>query len=602
MKTISKKTVKGSEFIIKELTPEKTFTPEDFSEEQILMKDSVKEFVDREIIAERSRFENKDFEYTKEVMQKAGQLGFLSVGVPEEYGGMGMPFTSTMLVCEYISGANGSFSTAFGAHTGIGTMPIVLYGNEDQKSKYVPKLASGEWFGSYCLTEPGAGSDANSGKTLAKLSDDKKYYLISGQKIWISNAGFANLFIVFARIGDDKNITAFIVPVDLKNGITLGEEEEKLGIRASSTRQVFFNDTKVPIQNILGKRGEGFKIAINSLNVGRIKLAAATIEGQRHVTTLAVQYANQRVQFKSPISSFGAIQSKIASMATYCFATESATYRAASNIENRINQLKNNGTSSQESELKGFEDFAVECSILKVAGSDNGQICADHGIQIFGGMGYSCDSPMEMAWRDSRIARIYEGTNEINKMLSIAMLLKKASKGEIDLITNSNEILNQIRKDVNIYDFNFSQEKSLNQEQHLIENLKKVFLILINLSFQKYGTKLEYQQQVLMNMADILIDIYLAESVYLRVSKNLKKLDNEKKIVQESVVKLYIYESTQRAISSFKEVILNITKSDDHKGMIEIANKLLSYKDNPDVIELRRIIAKHVIEKNEYPF
>ena len=602
MKTISEKTVKGSEFIIKESTPEKTFTPEDFSEEQILMKDSVKEFVDREIIAERSRFENKDYQYTKEVMQKAGQLGFLSVGVPEEYGGMGMSFTSTMLVCEYISGANGSFSTAFGAHTGIGTMPIVLYGNEDQKSKYVPKLASGEWFGSYCLTEPGAGSDANSGKTLAKLSDDKKYYLISGQKIWISNAGFANLFIVFARIGDDKNITAFIVPVDLKNGITLGEEEEKLGIRASSTRQVFFNDTKVPVQNILGKRGEGFKIAINSLNVGRIKLAAATIEGQRHVTTLAVQYANQRVQFKSPISSFGAIQSKIASMATYCFATESATYRAASNIENRINQLKNNGTSSQESELKGFEDFAVECSILKVAGSDNGQICADHGIQIFGGMGYSCDSPMEMAWRDSRIARIYEGTNEINKMLSIAMLLKKASKGEIDLITKSNEILNQIRKDVNIYDFSFSQEKSLNQEQHLIENLKKVLLILINLSFQKYGTKLEYQQQLLMNMADILIDVYLAESVYLRVSKNLKKLDNEKKIVLESVVKLYTYESTQRAILSFKEVILNITKSDDHKGMIEIANKLLSYKDNPDVIELRRIIAKHVIEKNEYPF
>ena len=602
MRTISEKTIKGSEFIIKELTPEKTFTPEDFSEEQILMKESVKEFVDREIIAERSRFENKDFEYTKEVMQKAGQLGFLSVGVPEEYGGMGMSFTSTMLVCEYISGANGSFSTAFGAHTGIGTMPIVLYGNEDQKSKYVPKLASGEWFGSYCLTEPSAGSDANSGKTLAKLSDDKKYYLISGQKIWISNAGFANLFIVFARIGDDKNITAFIVPVDLKNGITLGEEEEKLGIRASSTRQVFFNDTKVPVQNILGKRGEGFKIAINSLNVGRIKLAAATIEGQRHVTTLAVQYANQRVQFKSPISSFGAIQSKIASMATYCFATESATYRAASDIENRIIQLKNNGTSSQESELKGFEDFAVECSILKVAGSDNGQICADHGIQIFGGMGYSCDSPMEMAWRDSRIARIYEGTNEINKMLSIAMLLKKASKGEIDLITKSNEILNQIRKDVNIYDFNFSQEKSLNQEQHLIGNLKKVFLILINLSFQKYGTKLEYQQQVLMNMADILIDIYLAESVYLRVSKNLKKLDNEKKIVQESVVKLYTYESSQRAILSFKEVILNITKSDDHKDMIEIVNNLLYYKDNPDVIELRRIIAKHVIQNNEYPF
>ena len=602
MKTISKNSIKGSKFIVKELNPETIFTPEDFSEEQILMRDTVKEFVNKEIIAERSRFENKDFKYTKQVMQKAGELGFLSVGVPEEYGGMGMSFTSSMLVCEYISGANGSFSTAFGAHTGIGTMPIVLYGNEEQKSKYVPKLSSGEWFGSYCLTEPGAGSDANSGKTVAKLSDDKKYYLITGQKIWISNAGFANLFIVFARIGDDKNITAFIVPVDLNNGITLGEEEEKLGIRASSTRQVFFNETKVPVENILGERGGGFKIAINSLNVGRIKLAAATIEGQRHVTTLAVQYANQRVQFKSPISSFGAIQSKIASMATYCFATESAAYRAASDIENKIHELKSSGASSQKSELKAFEDFAVECSILKVAGSDNGQNCANHGIQIFGGMGYSCDSPMEMAWRDSRIAQIYEGTNEINKMLSIGMILKKASRGEIDLITKSSEILNKLKKNVNFYEFNLSQKGSLDQEQHLIKNLKNTFLILINLSFQKYGTKLEYQQQILMNMADILIDIYIAESIYLRVSKNLKNLDDEKVIVHESLTKLYTYESIQRAIASFKEVILNITKDSEHEDMIEIVNNLLSYKDNPDVIELRRIIAKNVIQNNKYPF
>ena len=602
MKTVFEDYIKGSEFIIKESIPETVFTPEDFSEEQILMKDSVKEFVDREIIAERKRFENKDYEYTKEVMQKAGKLGFLGVGVPEEYGGMGMPFTSTMLVCEYISGANGSFSTAFGAHTGIGTMPIVLYGNEEQKSRYVPKLASGEWFGSYCLTEPDAGSDANSGKTFAKLTDDKKNYLITGQKIWISNAGFANLFIVFARIEDDKNITAFIVPVDLNNGITLGEEEEKLGIKASSTRQVFFNETKVPVQNILGKRGEGFKIAINALNVGRIKLAAATIEGQRHVTTLAVQYANQRVQFKSPISSFGAIQSKIAQMTTYCFATESATYRAASDIENKIEDLKNKGGSPQNSELKGFEDFAVECSILKVAGSDNGQNCADHGIQIFGGMGYSCDSPMEMAWRDSRIARIYEGTNEINKMLSIAMLLKKASKGEIDLITRSSEVLNQIKKNTNHFEFNQSQESALAQEQHLIKNLKNVFLILINLSFQKYGTKLEYQQQILMNMADILIDIYLAESVYLRVSKNLKSLTDSEKNIQKCLVKLYTYESCQRAISSFKEVAINITKDNEHKNMLEIVNSLLSYKYNPDVVELRRTIAKNVIQNNKYPF
>ena len=368
MKTVFEDYIKGSEFIIKESTPETVFTPENFSDEQILMKDSVKGFVDREIIAERKGFENKDYEYTKEVMQKAGKLGFLGVGVPEEYGGMGMPFTSTMLVCEYISGANGSFSTAFGAHTGIGTMPIVLYGNEEQKSRYVPKLASGEWFGSYCLTEPDAGSDANSGKTFAKLTDDKKNYLITGQKIWISNAGFANLFIVFARIEDDKNITAFIVPVDLNNGITLGEEEEKLGIKASSTRQVFFNETKVSVQNILGKRG-GFKIAINALNVGRIKLAAAAIEGQRHVTTLAVQYANQRVQFKSPISSFWGYSEQNCSDDNLLLYNRSTTYRAASDIENKIEDLKNKGGSPQNSELKGFEDFAVECSILKVAGS-----------------------------------------------------------------------------------------------------------------------------------------------------------------------------------------------------------------------------------------
>ena len=602
MKTISKNSIKGSEFIVKELIPETIFTPEDFSEEQILMRDTVKEFVDREIISERSRFENKDYGYTKEVMQKAGELGFLGVGVPEKYGGMGMSFTSSMIVCEYISGANGSFSTAFGAHTGIGTMPIVLYGNEDQKSKYVPKLASGEWFGSYCLTEPSAGSDANSGKTVAKLSNDKKYYLITGQKIWISNAGFANLFIVFARIEDDKNITAFIVPVDLNNGITLGKEEEKLGIRASSTRQVFFNKTKVPIENILGERGGGFKIAINSLNVGRIKLAAATIEGQRHVTTLAIQYANQRVQFKSPISSFGAIQSKIATMATYCFATESAAYRSAYDIENRINELKSSGSSSQESELKAFEDFAVECSILKVAGSDNGQNCANHGIQIFGGMGYSCDSPMEMAWRDSRIAQIYEGTNEINKMLSIAMILKKASKGEINLISKSSEILDKIKKNLHYFNLDSCHEDSLVQEQHLIKNLKNAFLILINLSFQKYGTKLEYQQQILMNMADILIDIYLAESVYLRVSKNLNEFNDEEQLVKKSLVKLYIYESSQRAINLFKEVSINVTKKTEHKTMIEIGNNLLSYKNNPDVVELRRIIAKNVIQKNKYPF
>jgi len=303
--TTNKDLLRGGQFLVKEIDCEDIFTPEDFSEEQRMMRDSVKEFVDREIWPNKARFEQKDYALTEESMRKAGELGFLSVAVPEEYDGMGMGFVDTMLVCDYISGATGSFSTAFGAHTGIGTMPITLYGTEEQKKKYVPKLASGEWFGAYCLTEPSAGSDANSGKTKAILSDDGKYYSITGQKMWISNAGFCNLMIVFARIEDDKYITGFIVENDSSNGITMGEEEHKLGIRASSTRQVFFNETKVPVENMLSTRGNGFKIAMNSLNVGRIKLAAACLDAQRRVISESIKYANERVQFKTPIANLG---------------------------------------------------------------------------------------------------------------------------------------------------------------------------------------------------------------------------------------------------------------------------------------------------------
>ena len=407
--------VKGGEFIIKENNSQDVFTPEDFTDEQVLMKESVQEFINREILPNKERFEKKDYDFTKECMQKAGELGFLAVGVPENYGGLGMGFVSSMLVCDYISGSTGSFSTAFGAHTGIGTLPLVLYGNEEQKKKYIPKLASGEWFGAYCLTEPGAGSDANSGKTKAVLSSDKRYYLISGQKMWISNAGFADLFIVFARIEDDKNITAFIVPSDSNNGITLGDEENKLGIHASSTRQVFFNETKVPIGNMLSERGQGFKIAMNALNIGRIKLGVACLDAQRKVIEYSVKYANERVQFKTPISNFGAIKEKIARMATTCFVGESANYRAGYDIESKIKSLKAKGLDDQTAELKGVEEFAIECSLIKVGSSEDIQNCADEGIQIFGGMGFSADTPMESAWRDARIGRIYEGTNEINR-------------------------------------------------------------------------------------------------------------------------------------------------------------------------------------------
>jgi len=423
---INKDILRGGQFLVKETNCEDIFTPEDFSDEQKMMKETVQEFVDREVWPNKERFEKKDYALTEELMRKAGELGLLGVAVPEEYDGLGMGFVSTMLVCDYISGATGSLATAFGAHTGIGTMPITLYGTDEQKKKYVPKLATGEWFGAYCLTEPGAGSDANSGKTKAVLSEDGKHYLISGQKMWISNAGFASVFIVFARIEDDKNITGFIVENDPENGITLGDEEHKLGIHSSSTRQVFFNETKVPVENMLSERGNGFKIAMNALNVGRIKLAAACLDAQRRVINSATQYAAERVQFKTPIIEFGAIRKKLADMVTSTYVGESASYRAAKNIEDRIAIRMSEGNSHQEAELKGVEEYAIECSILKVAVSEDVQNCTDEGIQIYGGMGFSADTPMESAWRDARISRIYEGTNEIIRMLSVGMLIKKA--------------------------------------------------------------------------------------------------------------------------------------------------------------------------------
>ena len=555
--------IRGGQFLVKETKCEDIFTPEDFNEEQIMMRDSVIEFVDKELWPNKERFEKKDYALTEEVMRKAGELGYLSVAVPAAYGGMEMGFVNTVLVCDYISGATGSFSTAFGAHTGIGTMPITLYGTEEQKQKYVPKLASGEWFGAYCLTEPGAGSDANSGKTKAVLSEDGTHYKITGGKMWISNAGFCNLFIVFARIEDDKNITGFIVENDPSNGISLGDEEHKLGIRSSSTRQVFFNETKVPVENMLAGRGEGFKIAMNALNVGRIKLAAACLEAQRRTISGAVQYANERVQFKTPISSFGAIQAKIAEMATNAYAGESATYRAAADIENRINIRVSEGNSHQEAELKGVEEFAIECSILKVAVSEDVQNCTDEGIQIFGGMGFSEDAPMESAWRDARIARIYEGTNEINRMLSVGMLVKKAMKGHVDLLGPAMAVAEELMGipsfDVPDYSELFAEEKEM------IAKLKKVFLMVAGAAVQKYGAELESHQQLLMAASDILIEIYMAESTILRTEKLAKKEGEDKVQEQIAMAKLYLYHAVDIVNQKGKEGIVSFAEGDEQR-------------------------------------
>ncbi|AIN74497.1 acyl-CoA dehydrogenase family protein [Flavobacterium psychrophilum] len=591
---------RGGQFIVKETKCEAIFTPEDFNEEQLMMRDSVKEFVDKELWAHKDRFEKKDYAYTQECMKKAGDLGFLSVAVPEAYGGMGMGFVNTVLVCDYISGATGSFSTAFGAHTGIGTMPITLYGTEEQKQKYVPKLASGEWFGAYCLTEPGAGSDANSGKTKAVLSEDGKTYSITGQKMWISNAGFCSVFIVFARIGDDKNITGFIVENTADNGISMNEEEHKLGIRASSTRQVFFNETKVPAENMLSERGNGFKIAMNALNVGRIKLAAACLDAQRRVITQAVNYSNERIQFNTAISQFGAIRSKLAEMATSCYAGESATYRAAKDIEDRITEREAAGSSHQEAELKGVEEYAIECSILKVAVSEDVQACADEGIQIFGGMGFSEDTPMESAWRDARIARIYEGTNEINRMLSVGMLIKKAMKGHVDLLGPASKVQEEL---MGIPSFETPDYSELfAEEKEMITKLKKAFLMVAGGAVQKYGPDLDAHQQLLMAASDILIEIYMAESTILRTEKLAKTNGADKVKEQIAMAQLYLYQAVDIITQKGKESIISFAEGDEQRMMLMGLRRFTKYTNMPNVVGLRETITTKLVAENAYCF
>ena len=587
--------ISGSEFITHQTNYSNIFTPEDFTEEHIMMRDSVKEFNDREVIPFRSRFEKKDYKLTEDLMRKAGEMGFLSIAVPEQYGGLGMGFVSTMLVCEYISSGSGSFSTAFGAHTGIGTMPITLYGTEKQKLEYVPKLASGEWFGAYCLTEPGAGSDANSGKTTATLSDDGESYKINGQKMWISNAGFCSLFIVFARIENDKNITAFIVENNSENGIILGEEEHKLGIRASSTRQVFFNDTIVSKENMLAKRGEGFKIAMNSLNVGRIKLGAAGIDSQRRLSTTSIQYANERKQFNTSISNFGAIKYKIAEMITNTYVGESACYRAAKDIEDNINRLVNQGMTHQEAELKGVEDFAVECSILKVAVSEDVQNAADEGLQIYGGMGFSEEAPMESYWRDARIARIYEGTNEINRMVSVGHLLKKAFKKEINLkkaITDST--INS--------KFSFLKNKKQNGifkiEKETVNNYKDIFLTLIGHCLQD-KIDLEQNQQLLLGLSNILIEIYMSESAVLRTEKNTINNENHFKI-KADLTSIYLSNANDVVIKNAKEVINLISEGSKRKKLHSyLHRKTRSYSDI-NIIKLRNRVSEQFTNEGKY--
>ena len=596
------KTIKGGEFLIKEVQYEDIFITEEFTEEHKMMKESVIEFIDREVWPHKERFENKDYELTEQIMRKIGEMGLLGISIPEQYGGLGMGFVSTMLVTDYISAATGSIGTAYGAHSGIGTMPIFLYGTEEQKNKYLPALTAGEKFGAYCLTEPEAGSDANSGKTTATLSEDGKTYSINGQKMWISNAGFAEIFIVFARIENDKNITAFILEYDKNNpnGIKLGEEEDKLGIKSSSTRQMFFSDTIVPVENMLSERGKGFKIALNSLNVGRIKLAAACLDASRRIITESVKYANERIQFKTPIAQFGAIKYKLAEMSSRTFASDAGSYRAAKDIQNYIDALLAEGKSHQDAELEAFSEYAIEAAILKVYASETSQYVSDEGIQIFGGMGFSKDTPMESAWRDALITRIYEGTNEINRLLTVGMLLKKAFKGHIDLITPATEVGKSLMGIPSFDTPDFSE--LLSEEKEMISKLKKAFLMISGKAVQTYGMDLDNHQQLILAAAEVMIEIYMAESAILKAEKVAKMTSKKEAEGQINLAKLSLYNAVNTISNKGKEAITYFAEGDEQRMMLMGLKRFTKYTNMPNAIALRKAIAEQVIEENKYCF
>ena len=508
-----------------------------------------------------------------------------------------MSFNTSMLMAD-IMGAAGSFSTTYGAHTGIGTLPILYYGTEEQKEKYLPKLAIGEWAACYCLTEPDAGSDANSGKTKAVLSEDGTHYKITGQKMWISNAGFADLFIVFAKIDDDKNLTAFIVEKTF-GGITMNEEEKKLGIKGSSTRQVFFNDCPVPVENMLSKRENGFKIAVNILNIGRVKLGAGVLGGCRTVISQAIQYANERKQFGVAISSFGAIKHKLAEMAIRTYVTESLDYRAGQNIEDKIDDLIAEGMEYAKAKLKGVEQFAIECAIAKIHSSEVLDYVVDEGLQVYGGMGYSAEAPMERAYRDARIARIYEGTNEINRMLMIGMLLKRAMKGELNIFEPAMAVSKEL---ISVPSFTAIDKSVLfTSEKEVIKNMKKVFLMVGGKAAMVLQDRIEDEQEVMMNLADILIEIYAVESSMLRTEKLVSQRGEEACADYIAMTQVYMAEAIDRIVAAAKSAIASFTKGDEQKVML-MGLKRFTKMDLVNTKELRRQIADTMIKKGEFPY
>ncbi|WP_109324182.1 acyl-CoA dehydrogenase family protein [Aquirufa nivalisilvae] len=592
------KTMKGGEFLIRPLLPEELFIPEEFSEEQKMIGQTCIDFIKTEIQPRLEEMDGaKDSSVMVDMMDKAGNLGLLGTSVPEEYGGFGMDFNTSMLVAE-ACGSGHSFAVALSAHTGIGTLPILYYGTEAQKGHYLPKLASGEWKAAYCLTEPDSGSDANAAKSKAVLSEDGKHYLITGQKMWITNGGFADVFIVFAKIADDKNLTAFIVEKSF-GGITMNEEERKMGIKGSSTRQIFFNDCPVPVDNLLFKREGGFKIAVNILNIGRIKLAAAVIGAGKRVIDQAVQYANDRKQFGQSLHQFGAIKYKIAEMIVKNYASESACYRVGQNIDDTILELKAAGMNDSEAKLKGVEQFAIECALLKVHGSETLDYSVDEGVQIYGGMGFSAEAPMDRAYRDSRINRIFEGTNEINRLLAVGTVIKRAMKGELDIMTAAMAVGKEI---LGVPDFSTSVPDGVfGKEYKVIANLKKALLMSAGGALQKYTTEIENEQEILMSLADMMIEIYVAESVLVRVDKLIQQSGEASNEIAKECALVYLHEAVDKVHHHGKEVITGFAAGDELNVML-MGLKRFTKIDPKNLKEARRKIADAAILKMGYIF
>jgi alkylation response protein AidB-like acyl-CoA dehydrogenase len=586
--------LKGGEFLIKSTNPMNVFIPEEWNEEQQMISKMCDDFLEQEVYPHLTELDAMTNEaLMPSIIRKAAELGLLGAGLPEEYGGMGLDFLTQMLLTERF-GAGHSFAVGFSAHTGIGTLPTLYYGTEEQKNAYLPKLGSGEWLASYCLTEPGSGSDALGAKTTAVLTEDGKHYIINGQKIWITNGGFANLFTVFAKI--DGKFTGFLIPGDTP-GISRSGEAHKMGIKGSSTREIFFQDVKIPVENLLGEIGKGHKIAFNILNIGRIKLAGAAIGGSKKAVDVTVKYANERQQFGVAISTFGAIQHKIAEQAIRLWVMESAVYRATNDIQKMEHQLQAAGASLGDALLGAAEEYAIECALLKVLGSEVVDYIVDEGVQVFGGNGYSADYPMDRAYRDARINRIFEGTNEINRLLGIDVILKRALKGSLDLMGPIQKIMGEL---TSIPEFSSDEDNSpLAAEAKAIANFKKSILMVAGAAVQQLMAKLQKEQELVMSLADMGIYIYAAESALLRAQKLIAIRGEAACADQIAMVKTYVYDAADHINKAGKDAI-NAFAEGDMQRMLLMGLKRYTKAQSVNSKALRRQIAASLIAANGY--